>query len=48
MKTKPIINWTDINILKGTLLLRIQNNRTDKGLLTNPTNDRMEVEEYTE
>ena len=34
MKTKPIINWTDINILKGTLLLRIQNNRTDKGLLT--------------
>ena len=34
MKTKPIINWTDINILKGTLLLRIQKNRTDKGLLT--------------
>ena len=47
MKTKPIMNWTDINILKGILLLRKKKKKT--GLTkANPNNDSMEVEEYTE
>ena len=49
MKTKPIMNWTDINILKGILLLRKKTKKKqDWQRLTNPNNDRMEVEEYTE
>ena len=44
MKTKPIINWTDIKrnfVIENT-------KQQDWQRLTNPTNDRMEVEEYTE
>lgn len=44
MQTKPIINWTGINLLKGIFLLRIQKNRGITQRLANPNNDRIEDE----